>query len=103
MPQSLDDLPELVKTLLDEAGVDLDRYTGCRYIDRGGHYFVALYPAEGVDERAVDQDAGRLQAVDVHAGVGERGWLLLPQVKKPGALDPDIQAFHPGETGEGED
>lgn len=99
MSLPLDELPVLVQELLDEAGVDLSNYEGCRFLDRGGHYFVALYPRDDVDVGTVDADAGRVQKTGTPAGVGERGWLLLPQVRKPGALDPDVQAFDAGKTG----
>lgn len=96
MPQPLEDLPALVREILEEAGVDLDRYRGCRYVDRGGHWFVALYPKDGVAEDDVVADSKRVQETGTHAGVGTKGWLLLPKVDKPGSLDPDIQEFRGG-------
>lgn len=100
MPQPLDELPVLVQEILKEAGIDRSNYDGCRFLDRGGHYFVALYPRDDVDVGTVDGDAGRLQEAGTAAGVGERGWLLLPKVDKPGALDPDVGGF---EVGQGRD
>lgn len=91
MPQPLSDLPALAREILKEADVDLDRYTGCRYVDRGGHFFVALYPDDDLPEDEVVADAKRVEDAGTHAGVGTKGWLLLPKVDKPQALDPDIR------------
>lgn len=94
MPLTLDDLPEIVKTILDDAGIDLDLYDGCRYTDRGDHYFVALFPADDVDESVVESHAKRVDDAGTHAGIGTRGWLLLPKVDKPGAIDTDVEVHH---------